>query len=431
MTRKPAAREIVELAIERIGVRGDGIARHAGETVYVPFTVPGDRVRAVLGPRRGDGRSADLVDLVVAAERAPPACPHFGRCGGCALQHLPSAAYADAKLALLSGALRQHGIGDVAVAPLLRLAPGTRRRARLAIGRPKSATAPLLIGFNGRASHQIVDMRACAILDPALAAFVAPLRRHGAALLAPGESGAATIAKTDNGLDALIDLPRPPALAGLEAMAALADMHDLARLAWRAPELGEPVPVALRRPATVTFAGVPVDLPYDAFLQASVDADRALSAAVLAEIGQPRHIVDLFAGLGTFSFALAQRGTVLAVEGSAPAIGALIAAARRAGLGERVRGVRRNLERQPLRGDELAGVDAVVFDPPRAGASAQCTAIAQSAVPVVVAVSCNPATFARDARLLIDGGYRLTDIRPFDTFVWSPHLELVARFERG
>lgn len=431
MTKRPPAREIVELAIERIGVRGDGIARHGGETVYVPFTVPGDRVRAALGPRRGDGRSAELVEVTAPAERVPPACPHFGSCGGCALQHLPPAVYTAAKLALLQGALHRHRIAGVAVAPLMRLAPGTRRRGRLGLARPKNPKAPLLVGFNGRASHQIIDMRACAILDPALAAFVAPLRRQGLALLAPGEGGAATMAKTDNGLDVLLDLPRAPPLAGLEAMAALAEAQDLARLAWRTPDLGEPVPAALRRPATVSFAGVPVELPYDAFLQASVDADRALTDAVLAEIGEPRHIVDLYAGLGTFTFALARRGTVLAVEESGSALAALAAAARCADLGDRVRALRRDLERQPLGGEELAGVDALVFDPPRAGAPAQSAAIARSAVPVVVAVSCNPATFARDARILIDGGYQLVGIRPFDTFIWSPHLELVARFERG
>jgi 23S rRNA (uracil1939-C5)-methyltransferase len=431
MPATPIAHEIVDLDIERIGVRGDGVAHHRGEPIYVPFTVPGDRVRAALGPRRGDGRAAALVEVTVAAPRAAAACPHFGSCGGCSLQHLPDQLYAASKLALLHGALNQHGIAEAPVAPLTRLAPGTRRRARLAMGRPRNPKAPPVVGFNGRASHSIVDMRACAILDPALAAIVAPLRRLAATLLQPGEGGAATIAKTDHGLDLLLDLPRTPALAGLEAMAALAETHDLARLAWRGPGLDEPVPAALRRPATVTFAGVPVDLPYDAFLQASVAADQALSAAVVALVGSPARLIDLFSGLGTFTFALAQLGAVLAVEQSAPAITALGAAARRAGLGDRVRALRRDLEHEPLRGEELAGIDALVFDPPRAGALAQSAEIARSKIPLVVAVSCNPATFARDAATLIAGGYRLDEIRPFDSFVWSPHLELVARFRRA
>jgi 23S rRNA (uracil1939-C5)-methyltransferase len=176
---------------------------------------------------------------------------------------------------------------------------------------------------------------------------------------------------------------------------------------------------------------VPVDLPFDAFLQASVEAEIVLVAEVLAGIGAARRVADLYAGLGTFTFAMAERAAVHAVEGARQALTALTSAAARAGLGGRVTGERRDIEARPLTAGELVGFDAVVFDPPRAGAKAQSAALASSAVPRVVAVSCNPASFARDARLLVDGGYRLTRVQPIDQFVWSPHVELVAWFERA
>lgn len=430
MAPKPADHDIVDLTIESIGVRGDGVAWYRGEQVYVPFTVPGDRLCAALGPRRGEGRSARVVDLIAPVERAPAACPHSATCGGCALQHLVPDAYIDAKLTVLHSALAQHGIDAADVAPLRRLAPGTRRRARLSLGRPKNPSARALVGFNGRASHQIIDMRACAILHPALAAFVKPLRRSIPQLLAPGAAGTATITLAAAGLDVLLDLPATPDLAGVETLAGLATTEDLARLAWRVPQTNDPVPAALRRPVQITFAGVPVDLPYDAFVQASAEADAVLTEAVLAGLREQSRIVDLFAGIGTFTFALAQRGDVLAVEASAPALTALSTAARWAGLHNCITTLRRDLEQRPMQPDELAGADVVVFDPPRAGAKSQSRALAVSSVPVIIGISCNPATFARDARTLIDGGYRLVGIWPFDTFVWSPHLELVARFER-
>jgi 23S rRNA (uracil1939-C5)-methyltransferase len=213
-------------------------------------------------------------------------------------------------------------------------------------------------------------------------------------------------------------------------LADFAAAADLARLAWRATTGDEAAtPAAVRRPPRVVLSGVPVDLPYDAFLQASVEAEAALTADVLAGVDAAARVADLYAGIGTFTFALAERAAVHAVEGARPAAAALAAAASRAGLG-RVTSERRDLETRPLRAEELAGFDAVVFDPPRAGARAQSMALAAARVPRVVAVSCNPASFARDARLLVDGGYRLARVQPIDQFVWSPHVELVACFER-
>ncbi|HYL33320.1 MAG TPA: class I SAM-dependent RNA methyltransferase [Stellaceae bacterium] len=413
----------VELTIDSVGVRGDGVAHHDGKPVYVPFTAPGDRVRVRLSGGKGEQRG-DIVDLLTAGDRATPVCAHFGSCGGCALQHLLAEAYAAAKLDWLRGALAQHGFADVAMAPLRRLAPGTRRRARLALARNGQTVA----GFHGRMSHAIVDMRECHVLHPALVALVEPLRRLAAEILPPHGTAGAALTLGDAGVDVLLELPKAPALDGLESLARFAAEHDLARLSWRAGKVA--APVAQRRPVRAIFAGVAVDLPPDAFLQASAEADAVLGTLVLDAVGTPRRIADLYAGVGTFTFPLATHAQVHAVEGDAEAAKVLGQAAARANIADRISVERRDLARRPVSGAELARFDAVVFDPPRTGAAAQSRELAASAVPRIVAVSCNPATFARDARILVDGGHTLAHVAPVDSFVWSPHLELVARFER-
>ncbi|MGH7000825.1 MAG: class I SAM-dependent RNA methyltransferase [Stellaceae bacterium] len=413
----------VDLTIDSVGVRGDGVARHNGKPVYVPFTVPGDRVRARLSSEKGE-RRGEVVEILAAGERATPVCRHFGTCGGCALQHLTGEVYAAAKLGWLQGALAQHGFKDVAIAPLRRLAPGTRRRARLALARNGEAVA----GFHGRMSHAVVDMHECHVLHPALFTLVEPLRTLAAAILPRRGTAAASLTLGDAGVDLLLELPKAPALDGLEALARFAVERDLARLSWRAGKVT--APVAQRRPMRAVFAGVAVDLPPDAFLQASAEADAVLSDLVLDAIGMPRRVADLYAGVGTFTFALATRAPVHAVEGDAEAAKALGQASARATLGDRVSVERRDLARRPFSVEELGRYDAVVLDPPRIGALAQSGVLAESKVSRIVAVSCNPATFARDARILVDGGYTLAHVAPVDSFAWSPHLELVARFER-
>lgn len=413
----------IEITIDSVGVRGDGIAQYEGKPVYVPFTAPGDRVRARLLHEKGE-RRGEIVEILVPGERARPVCPHFGTCGGCALQHLTDETYAAAKLGWLQGALAQHGFKDIEIAPLRRLAPGTRRRARLALARNGETVA----GFHGRMSHAIVDMRECHVVHPALVVLVAPLRRLATEILPRRGVASAALTLGDGGVDVLIELPKVPGLAEMEALARFAAEHDLARLSWRGDHAF--APVAQRRPVRAIFAGVAVDLPPDAFLQASAEADAVLSALVLDAIGMPGRIADLYAGVGTFSFALASRAPVHAVEGDAEAAKALGQAASRANVADRVRVERRDLARRPLSADELARFDGIVFDPPRVGALAQSRMLAESNVPRIVAVSCNPATFARDARILVDGGYTLAHVAPVDSFIWSPHLELVARFER-
>ncbi|HXP13233.1 MAG TPA: class I SAM-dependent RNA methyltransferase [Stellaceae bacterium] len=412
----------VELTVDSVGVRGDGIASHDGGKIFLPFTAPGDRVRARIGAKQGGGRSGAVVAVLAPGARAQPICRHFGDCGGCALQHLSPEAYEAAKLSWLSGALAQQGFKDFDIAPLQRLAPGTRRRARFALARGQA-------GFHARASHRIVDMQECAVLHPTLFKLAEPLRRLAKEILIPDQEGAATLTLADAGVALLLDLPVAPKLAALEVLAAFAEAQDLARISYRVKD-EPPVPVAQRRPARVVLAGVTVDLPEEAFLQASAEADMVLSNAVLGMVGVSVRVADLYAGLGTFTFALAKKSVVHAIEGDEDSVKALKHAASRAKLADRVTVEQRDLARRPLTPQELDRFDAVVFDPPRAGAMAQSRELAASKVHVVVAISCNPATFARDARILVDGGYRMGRVLPVDSFIWSAQLELVAAFSK-
>jgi 23S rRNA (uracil1939-C5)-methyltransferase len=419
--------DTVELTVERVGARGDGIAEHAGKPVYLPFTAPGDRVRARLGAPRDEGCLGTVVEVLTLGARQAPACAHFGACGGCALQHLADDAYGSLKEATVRAALARRGLDADMVELLRRLPPRIRRRARLALRRPRKG--PVRVGFHARESLEIVDMRECHVLHPALVALVAPLREICSRLLRAGEQGAAVLTRVDGGLDFLLEVPRAPDMAILEALAEFAEAHDLARLSWRVDD-EPPTPVAERRRPRVVFEGVAVDVPADGFLQASAEADAELTELVLAGVGPAKRVLDLYAGLGTFALALARHSTVHAVDAARSAIGALNVAVARARLSGRITTETRDLDARPFTADELRRFDAAVFDPPRAGAKAQAQALAASEVPRIVAVSCNPATFGRDARALVDGGYRLTRVVPVDQFVWSAQVELVAWFER-
>ncbi len=393
------------VTIERIGAHGDGVARHEGKAIFLPFTVPGDVVRARIS-RDGE---AELIALLSQSARQAPPCPHFGVCGGCSLQHLPDIVYAEAKRDFVRAALAHRGLDQTRVAPIERVLPGTRRRTRLAITRNA-------VGFHGRASHRIVDIMACPVLHPAL--FVVVMRLRSLALEAT-----ASLTLADTGIDLLLELREEPDLSALETLAKLAQDQDLARISWRTK--GElPTPVIQRRPVQMKFSGVTVDLPPDCFLQATKESETKIRDLVLLGVGDAGTVADLYAGVGTFSFALAKDAKVLAVDRDADAVAALSRA------GAKITAETRNLEKRPLLKHELDNFDAVTFDPPYAGAVAQTKEMARSTVKRIVAVSCNPATFARDARILVDGGYRLTRVVPVDQFLWSAELELVAHFVR-
>jgi 23S rRNA (uracil1939-C5)-methyltransferase len=418
---------VSEVAIAALGSRGDGLACLDGRQIYVAGGVPGDRLRVRLGKPRGDGIVAEIVEMLAPSPaRVPAPCPHFGACGGCSLQHVDNASYAAWKIEQVRRALLRRGFAEPPLRPLVRIPAGTRRRISFAAER---AAGALRVGFHARDSHRVVDATGCLIVTPALARLLPLLGARLDPVVADRGRLESTATETESGIDLLIRGTQSPSLAAREGLAALADAADLARVSW-ATECSPPEPVAIRRPVRITFGGVPVDLPPGAFLQPSAGGEAALVVAVTAALGGCRTVADLYAGCGTFAFPLAQDGRVHAVEGDADAIGALASAARRAGLAARITTVQRDLAKDPLVEDELAPFDGVVFDPPRAGARAQAERLARSRVPAVVAVSCDPATFARDARILADGGYRLVAATPIDQFVWSAHVEVVALFRR-
>ena len=425
--RRSAGEATIELTIERIGGRGDGIADHRGRPVYVPFTVPGDTVRARLEGRRGDGHAATLLEILAPGpHRQAPACGHFGVCGGCALQHLDDPAYRAWKQGRVRGALDRVGLDDVPVAPPVSTAPEMRRRAVLAARRTASG---VVLGFHERRRHRIVDLVACPILQPALMALLPPLRDLLVRILSPGDGAEIALAALEGGIDVTIAAAGDPDLAAREDLAAFAESAKLARLSWRSGK-APAEPVAQRRPCRTVFGDVPVAVPAGAFLQASADGEAELARQVTSAMVGADQVADLFAGLGTFTFPLARTASVHAVDSDGEALAALQAAANAAGLAGRVTAEARNLFRDPVTVEELRRFDSAVFDPPRAGAAAQAEQLARSDVPVVVGVSCNPVSFARDAASLVDGGYQLESVTPVDQFLWSEHVELVGVFRR-
>ncbi|SMF60592.1 class I SAM-dependent RNA methyltransferase [Allosphingosinicella indica] len=394
----------VSETIVRIAARGDGVTASGR---HVALAAPGDWV---------DAAGA----LTTGPHRAAPPCRHFPECGGCQLQHVDDAAYADFVRDRIAGALAAQGLTADIRAPHLS-PPLSRRRASL---RAERRAQTVLLGFNAEASHRIVDMRACDILRPELFALVAPLRALLATILGPRHACGVRLTLADQGVDLLFEKLTVDGLAASEALTAFAAEHRLARLAvddGYGPEtLWEP------EPTTVTLGGIPVALPHGAFLQATDDGETALVAAVREAVGDSATVADLFAGLGTFALALP--GRVYAAEGARDAALALKAAANRAQRPVFVD--HRDLFRRPLDGVELARFDAVVLDPPRAGAKEQAAALAGADVARIAYASCNPATFARDAKTLVEGGWRLAWVQPVGQFRWSTHVELVGAFTR-
>lgn len=423
----------IEVVIERLGARGDGIAETPDGPLYVPLGLPGERVRVKPGAKRGEGRAAQLLEVVApSADRIVPPCRHFGDCGGCSVQHLAEAAYLEWKRALVVAALERHGIDSSIVEPVIATPPGGRRRAELAALRLRGRHGATVLGFHGRGSRKIVNMTACAVLRPTLFALVAPLRGALAQVLSPGSGCDVLLTETPVGIDLLVTAKVPPRPEQAQALAAFAEAADLARVSWASRAGTEPV--AQRRQPAVEIAGVSVALPPGAFLQASTEAERIMAALVMENVGElpaRARVADLYAGIGTFALPLAAAGAhVHAVDSAGNALDALLTAAGAGGLGGLLTTETRDLAERPLMAAELSGYDAVVFDPPRAGAVAVARQLAASKVPVVVAVSCNPATFARDAATLIEGGYRPTRVTLVDQFVYTGHVELVAGFER-
>ena len=393
----------------------------AGGGVYLPLTLPGERT---LGRRAGGDRADLEVVLAASLDRVTPPCPHFGACGGCALQHWADAPYLAWKADLIRQALARERIETEIVAPFA-ARPGSRRRLALHARRADGRTA---LGFKSRRSWSVVDIAVCPIAEPALTAALEPLRVFAAALFEHAKSAPILhVASTLTGLD--VDVTGVEARSGGLSAPGRRRAAQAAQTGGfaRATLAGELI-YQSRRPV-VRFGRAEVEIPPGGFLQAVAEAEAAMADFALEALAGAERTADLFCGSGAFALRLAERASVLALDGSAPAIAALAAAASTPGL-KSIRAEVRDLDRRPLLASEMRRLDGAVFDPPRAGALEQARQLAVSKIARVVGVSCNPTSFARDARVLVDGGFRLARVLPVDQFLWSPHIELVGLFER-
>lgn len=408
---------LCELTIDRLGAQADGVAATTAGPVFVPFTLPGERVRVEIAGERGT-----LMEVLEPSpDRVEPICSHFGRCGGCAVQHLRRDAYLAWKREQVAAALASRGV-SVEVEAVRPVEAHSRRRTAFTLRREgKSAK----LCYHGRKSHELVAIEHCPVLEPRLADLIPRLPELLAPLAKAKGDTELWLTACDNGVDLTIKgaaSPKP---------------EHLARIAEAAPSLGVirvtingGLALSLSTPV-IGFSGARVTPPPGAFIQAVASAEKKLAGLVAAGVGEAKEAADLFAGMGAFTFPLAQRSRVTAVESDRQALAALAAGSRGAAGLKAIATMARDLFRHPLSAHELKRFDAVALDPPRAGASAQATELARSTVKRIAMASCSPASFARDARTLIDGGYLLARVTPVDQFLFSPHIELVAHFVRA
>lgn len=412
------------LTVTRLGQRGEGVAQGANGPVYLPYVLPNEVVLADV-----DGDMGHVVDtLSRRPDRVPPVCPYFETCGGCAVQCLEGGEYAAWKRGLVTHVLEKAGI-TAEVAPVVDAHGEGRRRATFHARMQPSpnilAWRDVRVGFMRARAHEVVDLAFCPILSPAMGQALPAARALAGAVASLDKPLDLVVTATRSGLD--VDLRGLGRLDPdtLRALSETAVSLDLARLANHGDAVLE------RRPPVLDMGRAQLVLPPGAFLQATARGEEILAELVRQGIGASRKVADLFCGLGTFALRLAETATVRAIDLEGPSLSALAKAARSTPGLRPVTTESRDLFRRPLAAADLDGIDAVVFDPPRAGANAQAGALAASKVPIVVAVSCNPATFARDAAILIEGGYALGTVTPVDQFRYAPHIELVAVFRRA
>ena len=404
--------------IERLGHLGHGIASGPQGPLYVPGVLPGEVVE---GDPAGD-RLENLRIVTPSVDRVKPPCPHARACGGCQLQHASDSFVAGWKRDVVANALTAQGLAadglrdGVATSP-----PRSRRRATVAARKTKGGA---LVGFHARGSDVIIPVPGCILLHPSLMALFPAVEALAVAGGSRSQALAVTLTHSLTGPDVRVEGGKPLDAALRMDLARLAERFALARLTW-----GDET-VALRAMPEQAFGPARVQMPPAAFLQATDAGEAMLVRAVKQALIPQKRVADLFAGMGTFALPLAETAEVAAYEGEAAVVAALDKAARATPGLKRIAAEKRDLFRRPLEPDELRGLTGVVIDPPRAGAEAQVQRLAASAVPVIAMVSCNPATFARDARILLAGGYALEWVQVVDQFRWSHHVELVARFHR-
>ena len=415
-------RAVVErLTIDHVGHLGDGAAVVDGQSVFVPYTLAGETVEVAPVPGHHPDRRRLLAVERASPERITPFCQHFGVCGGCAIQHWETEPYRAWKRNIVIETLAQAKLG-CEVGPLID-AHGLGRR-RITLHARIGTHDVLKVGFAAANSHDIIPVDRCPILDPGLSGALDAAWAIAEPLTPTGKPLDIQITATDSGLDVDVRGSGPLPAAMIATLSRVAEQHRLARLT-RHGEL-----VLMRNPPTITIGTAQVTLPPGSFLQATVAGEETLAALVSERCKRSKHIADLFCGVGPFALRLAANSRISAFDSDAGAIAALQKAATSTSGLKPIKAEARDLFRRPLMPQELRDYDAVVFDPPRQGAQAQAQQLAASRIPVVVAVSCNVSTFARDARFLIDGGYSIESVTPVDQFRHTPHVELVARFKR-
>ncbi len=426
MPRSFHAQQEIELTISHLGGMGDGVAYALGKTIMVPFTCPGDYVRAVIDSCGKDFcRATVRVMLAHGPGRQTPPCAHFGACGGCAVQHVAPEPYRRFKRDAALNAVRRLGYPEERVADLVEIGEHARRRVEFKVSVHKGIVS---IGLLARRSHRVIDLAMCPVTRSDILALLPAFRKHIADLGKPANINAIHITDTGSGLDVMLTLRVPCTKADQEKTKAFAEKHNLLRLT-AVCSAGETMRVAERYPVQAIFGDVRVDLPPRAFLQATEAGQQAITNLIVKYGAGCTSVAELYSGCGTYSFPLAKKGRrIAAYEGDAAMVAAMHNAIRRYGMDDRISIHCRDLMRTPLTAEELKRFDAVVINPPRNGALPQMRQLAKSGVQTIIVVSCNPATFERDAVLLRDSGYDLTKVTPIDQFVWSHHLELVAIF---
>lgn len=410
------------LAVADLGAQGDGIAFHEGQTLFVPGALATETVEALVR----DGQRVELREVVTpSVDRVTPPCAHFPVCGGCRLQHLRLEAYQDWKFRQIETLLADEGVQVGQLLPTLTSPLGSRRRARVAA---QNTRHKIEIGFNQWRSHELVNLTECSVLDPKLTALIQALREKLRCWLSvPKAVGDIQLTVLDDGIDVVLIGGGKLTLDLRQDLAALAEELDLAQLAWRKQDRAPLEPIAYRLPLKIRLGTTPVPFPPGSFLQATREGEAALISFAAKAVGDSAKVLDLFCGLGGFGLSMPKAASVTFADLDGPAIAALGQAVRQR---PSYRVKQRDLMREPFMSLECDAFDAVIFDPPRGGAKAQTEQLAASKVQHIVAISCDPVSFVRDARILIAGGYKLHKVQPVDQFLWSSHLELAAHFTR-
>ena len=419
----------IDLKIEKVGAQGDGITSYNGAVAYVARALVGETVR-VHGKRGRDGIiRADIQKIITSVpERQKPPCPHYNECGGCTFQHMKIAAYQCWKEQHVRSSLARKNINPQEWQTSIFVPEGTRRRASFSALKLNNS---VIIGYHKRRSKMIVDITECCVLSPSIMALKRKLAKPLANILREGQVTNIFLQEIDGNVEMLItgnigQKKNELDLATLEEISKIAQELDFARIGWRCRSKDIAEIIIQRKAMYVQMGALSVELPLGGFMQPSIEGQEALLKAVMSALPEKGCFVDLFSGSGTFAGVMLERGKVSAYEANGEAISFLTKAAKGTGL----KVYQRDLFNEPLAVCELNKFDAIIFDPPRAGAKEQVKDIAHSNVPLVISVSCNPATFARDAHTLEEGGYYLDSLQIIDQFIYSYHVELVGIFRR-